>query len=164
MPTGENGMKFWLFKSEPEAYSIDDLQKDKKTFWDGVRNYQARNFLRDEIKKGDMVLFYHSNCEPTGVFGICEVVKDGYPDHTAFDPESNHFDPKSKPENPAWFMVDIKFVKKFSKPVTLEEIKVNSKLQNMKLLQRGNRLSIQPVTKEEFNVIITSGKYPLQKD
>lgn len=157
-------MKFWLFKSEPEAYSIDDLQKDKKTFWDGVRNYQARNFLRDEIKKGDMVLFYHSNCEPTGVFGICEVVKDGYPDRTAFDPESNHFDPKSKPENPAWFMVDIKFVKKFSKPVTLDEIKVDSELQNMKLLQRGNRLSIQPVTKEEFNVIITSGKYPLQAD
>ncbi len=146
-------MKYWLFKSEPEAYSIDDLQKDKKTFWDGVRNYQARNFLRDEIKKGDMVLFYHSNCEPTGVFGICEVVKDGYPDHTAFDPASNHFDPKSKPENPTWFMVDIKFVKKFSKPVTLEEIKANSKLQNMKLLQRGNRLSIQPVTKEEFNAI-----------
>lgn len=146
-------MKYWLFKSEPEAYSIDDLQKDKKTFWDGVRNYQARNFLRDEIKKGDMVLFYHSNCEPTGVFGICEVVKDGYPDNTAFDPESNHFDPKSKPENPDWFMVDIKFVKKFSKPVTLEEIKANSKLQNMKLLQRGNRLSIQPVTKEEFNAI-----------
>ncbi|MFA6596581.1 MAG: EVE domain-containing protein [Ignavibacteriaceae bacterium] len=150
--------KYWLFKSEPDAYSIDDLAKDKKTFWDGVRNYQARNFLRDEIKTGDQVLFYHSNVEPTGVFGVCEVVKDGYPDQTAFDPESNHFDPKSNLQNPAWFMVDIKFVKKFSKPVTLDEIKSNTKLQNMKLLQRGNRLSIQPVTKEEFNTIVASGK------
>jgi len=150
--------KYWLFKSEPEAYSIDDLARDKKTYWDGVRNYQARNFLRDEIKKGDQVLFYHSNTEPIGVYGICEVVKDGYPDHTAFDPASNHFDPKSNPQNPAWFMVDIRFVKKLSGPVTLEEIKANPKLQNMKLMQRGNRLSIQPVTKEEFNAILASDK------
>lgn len=149
--------KYWLFKSEPEVYSIDDLAKEKKTFWDGVRNYQARNFLRDEIKSGDQVLFYHSNIEPTGVFGICEVVKDGYPDHTALDPESNHFDPKSNPQNPAWFMVDIKFVKKFSKPVTLEEIKANPKLKNMKLIQRGNRLSVMPVTKEEFEEIVKRG-------
>ena len=151
-------MKYWLFKSEPEAYSIDDLQKDKKTFWDGVRNYQARNFLRDEIKKGDQVLFYHSNTVPMGVYGICEVVKEGYPDHTAFDPLSNHFDPKSNLQNPVWFMVDIKFVKKLTIPVALEEIKTNTQLQNMKLLQRGNRLSIQPVTKEEFNVITASAK------
>ena len=158
MQTGESGMKYWLFKSEPEAYSIDDLVKDKKNFWDGVRNYQARNFLRDEIKTGDQVLFYHSNVDPAGIFGICEVVKNGYPDHTAFDPESNHFDPKSNPQDPAWFMVDIKFVKKFSKPVTLEEIKRNPKLKNMKLIQRGNRLSVMPVTNEEFSLIVASGK------
>jgi len=151
-------MNYWLFKSEPGAYSIDDLAKEKKTFWDGVRNYQARNFLRDGVKKGDQVLFYHSNSEPNGIYGIAEIVKEGYPDHTAFDPESHHFDPKSKPQNPAWFMVDITFVKKFSTPVTLEEIKANPKLQEMKLLQRGNRLSIQPVTKEEFSIIVSSGK------
>ena len=151
-------MNYWLFKSEPEAYSIDDLKKDKKIFWDGVRNYQARNFLRDEIKAGDQVLFYHSNVEPTGVFGICEVTKGGYPDHTSFDPVSNHFDPKSNPQNPVWFMVDIKFVKKFSKPVTLEEIKANPELKNMRLIQRGNRLSILPVTKDEFTIIVESGK------
>lgn len=150
--------KYWLFKSEPEVFSIDDLARKKKTNWDGVRNYQARNFLRDEIKFGDQILFYHSNTEPTGVYGICEVVKDGYSDHTAFDPESHHFDPKSNPQNPAWFVVDIKFVKKFSKPVTLKEIKANPKLKNMKLIQRGNRLSVMPVTKEEFNVIVTSRK------
>lgn len=150
--------KYWLFKSEPEAYSIDDLAKEKKTFWDGIRNYQARNFLRDEIKFGDQILFYHSNIEPPGVYGICEVVKDGYPDHTAFNPESNHFDPKSNPQSPAWFMVDIKFVKKLSKPVTLEEIKANSKLKKMKLIQRGNRLSVMPVTKEEFTLIVASRK------
>ncbi|MCK9425150.1 MAG: EVE domain-containing protein [Ignavibacteriaceae bacterium] len=155
--------KYWLFKSEPEAFSIDDLAKVKKTFWDGVRNYQARNFLRDEIKSGDKVLFYHSNTEPTGIFGVCEVVKDGYPDHTAFDSESHHFDPKSNPQNPTWFMVDIKLVKKFSKPVTLDEIKANPKLQNMKLLQRGNRLSIQPVTKEEYDAIVASRKLKVKQ-
>jgi len=150
--------KYWLFKSEPEAYSIDDLAKEKKTYWDGVRNYQARNFLRDEVKSGDQVLFYHSNSAQNGIYGIAEVVKDGYPDSTAFDRGSYHFDPKSNPQNPAWFMVDITFVKKFSTPVTLEEIKANPKFKNMKLLQKGNRLSIQPVTKEEFSIIVSSGK------
>jgi predicted RNA-binding protein with PUA-like domain len=141
-------------KSEPGAYSIDDLVKDKKTHWDGVRNYQARNFMRDDMKIGDQVLFYHSNAEVTGVVGLCEIVKEGYPDFTAFDPEDSHFDPKSKLENPTWIMVDIKIVKKLNRPVTLQEIKQNSKLQDMKLVQRGNRLSVMPIEKKEFNAII----------
>ncbi len=146
--------KYWLFKSEPTVYSIDDLQKEKVTYWDGVRNYQARNFLRDEIKPGDMVLFYHSNSNPKGVFGIAEVVKAGYPDFTAFEEGNIHFDPKSKRESPTWYMVDIRFVRKFETPVTLDEIKSNPLLKNMKLVQKGNRLSVMPVTKKEFDEII----------
>lgn len=112
-------------KSEPEVFSIDELAKSKNqtTFWDGVRNYQARNFMRDEMKIGDKVIFYHSNTEPPAAVGICEVVKEAYPDFTAFDPKSKYYDPKSKKENPTWFMVDIKLVKKFDRPVSLEEIK-----------------------------------------
>lgn len=146
-------------KSEPEVFSIDDLAKSKNqtTFWDGVRNYQARNFMRDEMKIGDKVIFYHSNTEPPAAVGICEVVKEAYPDFTAFDPKSKYYDPKSKKENPTWFMVDIKLVKKFDRPVSLEEIKRNPKLKNMKLVQKGNRLSVMPITKEEFNEIVLMG-------
>lgn len=150
--------KYWLMKSEPNAYSIDDLVKDKKTHWDGVRNYQARNFMRDDMKTGDKVLFYHSNAEPTAVVGICEVVKEGYPDFTAFDPEDKHFDPKSKEDTPTWIMVDIKIEKKFANPVTLQKIKENPKLQNMRLVQRGNRLSVMPTEKKEFDEIISMSK------
>jgi len=150
--------KYWLMKSEPNAYSIDDLVKDKKTHWDGVRNYQARNFMRDDMKKGDKVLFYHSNAKPTAVVGICEIVKEGYPDFTAFDPEDKHFDPKSKEDKPTWIMVDIKLERKLARPVTLEEIKENSKLQNMRLVQRGNRLSVMPAEKKEFDEIIRMSK------
>jgi len=146
--------KYWLMKSEPGSYSIDDLVKDKKTHWDGVRNYQARNFMRDDMKKGDQVLFYHSNANPTAVVGVCEIVKEGYPDFTAFDPEDSHFDSKSKIDKPTWIMVDIKIIKKLKRPVTLEEIKNNSKLQDMKLVQRGNRLSVMPIEKKEFNEIL----------
>ena len=149
--------KYWLFKSEPNAYSIEDMQKDKKTYWDGVRNYQARNFIRDEMKKGDHVLFYHSNAKPNAVVGICEIVKEAYPDFTAFDPDNKHFDPKSKTEEPAWYMVDIKFVKKFTTPVTLEAIKSNTKLKEMRLVQRGNRLSVFPIEKAEFETIEKMG-------
>ncbi len=151
--------KYWLFKSEPKVFSIVDLKnsQDKTTFWDGVRNYQARNFLRDEIKKGDLVIFYHSNSEPPAAVGICEVVKEGYPDHTAFDTDDKHYDLKSDPQNPIWFMVDIKFVKEFSKQVSLDGIKSNKKLKNMKLIQRGNRLSVMPITKEEFDEIVKMG-------
>lgn len=149
--------KYWLVKTEPSAYSIDDLVKDKKTHWDGVRNYQARNFMRDEMKKEDQVLFYHSNAEPTAVVGLCEVVKEGYPDFTAFDPDDKHYDPKSKEENPTWIMVDIKLVRKFKRPVTLAEIKENPKLQNMRLVQRGNRLSVMPIEKKELELIVKLG-------
>ncbi len=152
--------KYWLMKSEPSTFSIDDLakSKNKTTYWDGVRNYQARNFMRDEMKKGDMVLFYHSNAKPTAVVGVCEVVKEGYPDFTAFDPEDKHYDPKSKKDKPTWYMVDIKLKEKFKNPVTLEEIKANPKLRNMKLVQRGNRLSVMPVTKQEFEEIVKMSK------
>jgi predicted RNA-binding protein with PUA-like domain len=151
--------KFWLFKSEPSEFSLDDLKKSKNqtTFWDGVRNYQARNFLRDEIKKGDGVLFYQSSTEPLAVVGYCEIVKEGYPDHTQFDSSNGHFDPKAKKDSPTWFMVDIKLVKDFKKPVMLDEIKANLKLKNMKLIQRGQRLSIQPVTKDEWDEILKIG-------
>lgn len=151
--------KYWLVKSEPTAFSIDDLakSKNKTTYWDGVRNYQARNFMRDDMKKGDYVLFYHSNADPNAVVGVCQVVNEGYPDFTAFDPEDKHFDPKSKQDSPTWIMVDIKLVKKFKTPATLVDIKANSKLLEMKLVQRGNRLSVMPVTKKEFNEILNMG-------
>ena len=123
--------KYWLIKSEPDVYSIEDLKKDKKTHWDGVRNYQARNFMRDEMKKGDQVIYYHSNTEPPGAVGICEVVKEGYPDFTAFDPDDKHYDPKSKKDNPTWIMVDVKFVEKFKNVVSLQKIKEHKKLQDM---------------------------------
>lgn len=151
--------KYWLIKSEPDAFSIDDLAKakDQTTYWDGVRNYQARNYMRDEIKIGDKVIFYHSNAAPPCAVGICEVVKEGYPDFTAFDPHDKHYDPKSKNDSPTWFMVDVKFVMKFKKAVTLPEIKTNKKLHKMKLIQPGNRLSVMPVTKEEFDEIVRMG-------
>lgn len=152
--------KCWLFKSEPSEFSWDDLKKSKKqtTFWDGVRNYQARNFLRDEIKKGDDVLFYQSSTEPLAVVGYCKVVKEGYPDHTQFDSNSDHYDPKADKKNPTWYMVDIKLVKEFRNPVTLDSIKANPKLKSMKLIQRGQRLSIQPVTKDEWDEILKMGE------
>ena len=152
-------MKYWLFKSEPSEFSWEDLKKSKNqtTFWDGVRNYQARNFLRDEIRKGDGVLFYLSNSDPLAVMGYCEVVKEGYPDHTQFDLKNDHYDQKADKKNTTWFMVDIKLVKEFKKPVTLDSIKINPKLQNMKLIQRGQRLTIQPVTKDEWDEIVKMG-------
>jgi len=148
--------KFWLIKSEPSEFSIEDLAKSKNqtTYWDGVRNYQARNFIRDEMEIGDMVLFYHSNTEPNSVVGVCEVVKEAYPDHTQFEAKHVHYDSKADKKNPPWFMVDVKLVKKFKKHVTLEEIKANSILAKMRLVQRGNRLSVMPVTKDEFEEIL----------
>lgn len=149
---------YWIFKSEPDVYSIDDLMRDKTTYWDGVRNYEARNFLRDKIKKGDVVLFYHSNCNEPGVYGICEVIKEGYPDFTQFDPDNKYYDPKSNPTKPTWFMVDIRFLKKLEKPVLLEEMKLNPKLKGMRLLQKGNRLSVLPISKSEFEEILKMSK------
>lgn len=147
--------KYWLFKTEPESYSIDDLARepDRTTFWDGVRNYQARNMLRDEIRVGDQVFFYHSNTDPMAIMGTCEVVKAGYPDHTAFDRSARHYDPKSNPDDPTWYMVDIRLVRKFPRPVTREQLKAVPELSGMTLLQRGSRLSIQPVTAEEWRLI-----------
>ncbi len=149
--------KHWLIKSEPDVFSIDDLAKSKTTHWDGVRNYQARNFIRDEIKIGDKVIFYHSNAEPPAAVGICEIIKEAYPDFSAFDPEDSHYDPKSKKDSPTWFMFNVKFVKKFSRPVSITEIKANKKLQKMSLVQRGNRLSVMPITKDEFDEIVRMG-------
>ena len=149
-------IKYWLVKSEPSVFSIDDLAKSKNqtTFWDGIRNYQARNFIRDEMKLGDKVLFYHSNTDPNAIVGVCEVVKEAYPDSTAFDSKNDHFDPKSKKDSPTWFMIDIKLVKKFKREITLAEIKSNKLLQKMRLVQPGNRLSVMPVTKDEYDEII----------
>lgn len=146
---------FWLFKSEPESFSIDDLAKAPKqtTFWDGVRNYQARNFLRDSIQVGDGVLFYHSNSDPLAIVGSCRVVRAGYPDHTAFDKSDPHYDPKSKADAPTWYMVDVRLVKEFTRPVTREELLKMPALKKMVLLQRGSRLSVQPVTAEEWEAV-----------
>ena len=147
--------KYWLFKSEPTCYSMDDLKaKPNSTdHWDGVRNYQARNMLRDDIKKGDELFFYHSNAKPMGIAGICTVVKSGYPDHTAMDPNSEHPDPKHTKDNPLWYMVDVKFKKKFKEIITLKELKEIPGLKDMVLTQRGSRLSIQPVTAKEWKII-----------
>ena len=144
---------YWLFKSEPECYSIDDLVRDGSTFWDGVRNFQARNILRDEIRIGDRVFFYHSSTEPMAIVGTMEVTKAGYGDSTARDKKNDHFDPKSTIENPIWFMVDVRLRKKFEQPVTREMMKDNSELKEMMLLAKGSRLSIQPVTGEEWRAI-----------
>ncbi|RDI46494.1 EVE domain-containing protein [Aquicella lusitana] len=152
-------MQYWLFKSEPGCFSIDDLSKRPKQIspWDGVRNYQVRNMLRDQIKKGDQGFFYHSSCTPPGVAGIIEVVREGYPDFTAWDLDSEHYDPKSTPENPRWYMVDVKLIKKFSHFVALDEIKKQPQLKNMLIMRKGNRLSITPVTKEEWKRIVELG-------
>ncbi|RJP73178.1 MAG: EVE domain-containing protein [Ignavibacteriales bacterium] len=149
-------MKYWLLKSEAEVFSLNDLKNSpgQTTYWDGVRNYQARNFIRDEMKLGDKALFYHSNSEPNLIAGICKIVKEAYPDFTAFDPDNEHYDPKSKKENPAWFMVDVKWEEEFKNPVTLQSVKLNPKLKNMRLVQPGNRLSVMPVTKDEFEEIL----------
>lgn len=149
-------MRYWLLKSEPECFSIDALRNRPKqtAHWDGVRNYQVRNMMRDEFKKGDRGFFYHSSCQPPGIAGIIEVVKEAYPDFTAWDIHSDHFDPKSTPENPRWYMVDVKFVKKFPQLITLETIKQHPRLKSMQVTRPGNRLSITPVSKSEWDIII----------
>ncbi|MDH5407493.1 MAG: EVE domain-containing protein [Gammaproteobacteria bacterium] len=153
-------MKYWLMKSEPDVFGIDDLIKMPKQteHWDGVRNYQARNMMRDEMKVGDQVFFYHSNCKEPGIVGIAEVVQEGYPDFTAFDPNGKYYDPKSDPDNPRWFMVDIRYVRKFKRTITLTELKEKKTLQNMRLLARGNRLSVMPVEKKHWDFILKQEK------
>jgi predicted RNA-binding protein with PUA-like domain len=151
-----NPKSYWLVKTEPSTYSIQDWEKEKEktTFWDGVRNYQARNTLRDQMKIGDEVLIYHSNADPPAVVGLAKVVREGYPDFTAFDPQHPHFDPESKQDNPRWFMVDLQLSKRFKKPLSLSQAKELDALQGMELLRKGSRLSVQPVRLEEFNAII----------
>jgi predicted RNA-binding protein with PUA-like domain len=150
-------VRHWLFKTEPTSFSFGDLWNapGRTTSWDGVRNFQARNTLRDEVKPGDLVFIYHSSTDPTGIVGIAEVVRGGYPDPTAFDPKDHHYDPKSKPDAPSWYMVDIRAVKALPRLITLEELRKVKGLEKMVLLQRGSRLSIQPVRPEEWEVIMS---------
>ena len=148
---------YWLFKSEPSAYSFDDLVEDGVAEWDGVRNYQARNLLRDDIKEGDEILFYHSSTKPLAVIGTAVVVKNGYPDSTAWDPKSEHPDAKSTPDNPIWYMVDIKATTRFLRPVTRDMLRSTPELKDMMVLRRGARLSIQPVTVDEWETVVRMG-------
>lgn len=150
-------MQYWLMKSEPDTFSIDDLcQRPGSTeHWDGVRNYQARNMMRDVMKPGDRAFFYHSNCEEPGIVGIMEVVREGYLDFLAFDPNDPHFDPKSTPDHPRWFMVDVRYVKHLRRTITLKELKEKPELADFALVRRGNRLSIMPVTKTQWDFILS---------
>lgn len=150
-------MQYWLFKTEPDAFSIDDLaaMPNQTEHWDGIRNYQARNFLRDQIKLGDQVFIYHSSCKDVGIVGLAEVVKEGYVDHTQFDPEAKYHDPKSKPENPRWYMVDIKLKTKFAKLLPLSDIKKMPDISELGLVKKGHRLSIMPVPENEFHLLLT---------
>ncbi|HEV3004711.1 MAG TPA: EVE domain-containing protein [Pirellulales bacterium] len=152
--------KYWLLKSEPASFSIDDLAACPRqtTCWDGVRNYQARNFLRDEVRLDDGVLFYHSSTDPPAVVGTAKVVREAYPDHTAWQPHDHHFDPKASPENPIWQMVDIELVEIFASPLSLEALREAPELKKMELLRRGSRLSVQPVTPAEFACILKLAK------
>jgi len=148
-------MACWLMKSEPDAYGIDDLERDGRTMWDGIRNYQARNMMRDEMRIGDDVLFYHSSCEIPAVVGMARVASDSYPDPTQFDARSKYYDPKSTPDEPRWMLVDIEFVRRLGKPVTLADIKQHPGLDDMILARRGNRLSIMPVSREHRDIIVS---------
>ncbi len=153
MPKAAN---YWLIKSEPDVFSFDDLLNSpgQCTLWDGVRNYQARNYMRDGMKCGDKVLFYHSNCQPPAVVGIAEVVREAYPDPSQFDPESKYFDAKASPEKPRWLAVDVKALSKLKRPVSLAALKQEPELAGLKLLQRGNRLSVMPLEHKDFVKIV----------
>ncbi|MEN8259786.1 MAG: EVE domain-containing protein [Pseudomonadota bacterium] len=150
-------MNYWLMKSEPGEFSIVDLEQraSQTEPWDGVRNYQARNIMRDEMKVGDKALFYHSNCEEPGIVGIVQVVRQGYPDYTAFDPDNKHCDPKSSPAQPRWFMVDVRFVKKLARIITLKELREHQQLTELPLVRRGNRLSVMPISEDQWNFILS---------
>jgi predicted RNA-binding protein with PUA-like domain len=162
MPAAKRARRYWLLKSEPESFSFDDLLASPRrtACWDGVRNYQARNFMRDDMKKGDLVFFYHSSVDPSQIVGIAEVVRESYPDHTAFDAKDSHFDPKSKADAPTWMMVDIRAVRPLAKPLALGDLRGVKGLESMVLLQRGSRLSVQPVTASEWEIICKLGGVP----
>tara|TARA_R110002012_G_scaffold203506_1_gene372872 strand:+ start:468 stop:929 length:462 start_codon:yes stop_codon:yes gene_type:complete len=153
-------MQYWLFKTEPDAFSIDDLaaRPNQTEHWDGIRNYQARNFLRDQVKQGDKVFIYHSSCKDVGIAGLAEVVKEAYPDHTQFDPESHYYDPKSSPENPRWVMVDVKFIEKFPDVLALKKIKTMPEISEVGLVKKGHRLSIMPVNEQEFSALLAASR------
>ncbi len=150
-------MKYWLMKSEPGEFGINDLEMrpNQTEHWDGVRNYQARNMMRDEMKIGDLIFFYHSNCEAPGIVGIARIAREAYADHTAFDPENKHFDPSCDPEKPRWFMVDVQFVRKLKRMIALAELKDKPELEGLALTRRGNRLSIMPVKETQWNFILS---------
>ncbi len=156
-------MKFWLMKSEPDVYSIDDLasEPNQTDYWDGIRNYQARNLMRDEMSVNDKAFFYHSNCKIPGIVGIMKIARSTYPDPTAFDANEKYYDPKSDPKNPRWLMVDVKFVLKFPHIVSLAQMREEPALAEMRVLQRGNRLSITPVTDEEWQHILCMAEVSL---
>ncbi|MFU8837066.1 MAG: EVE domain-containing protein [Thiohalomonadaceae bacterium] len=150
-------MGYWLMKSEPDVFGLEHLKKmpNKTEHWDGVRNYQARNFMRDGMKVGDQILFYHSNCEVPGIVGIAKVVREAYPDHTAFDPEAKYYDPKSDPENPRWYMVDVQYVRHLKRNISLHELKGHvEQLPDFPLLRKGNRLSVIPVSEQAWKYIL----------
>lgn len=151
-------MRYWLMKSEPSSYSIDDLVEEGITQWEGIRNYQARNFMRDKMKIGDQALFYHSSCKVPGVVGMMEVCREAYPDHFAWDTNSQYFDPKASKENPIWQMVDLKLLEKFPRIVSLEEIRHLPGCSDMLLLKKGQRLSVQPIEKHHFKTIVLKSK------
>ena len=149
---------YWLMKCEPDAYTIDDLARDGQTSWEGVRNFQARNFMRDQMQVGDGVLFYASNADPSGVTGLAEVCRAGYPDPSAWNKSSHYYDEKSRKDAPTWFMVDIKFVGRFAEVVPLETLKATAGLEKMMVTQKGSRLSVQPVTQAEFDIVVKLGR------
>jgi len=150
-------MNHWLLKSEPAVFSIDDLarEKGKRTEWEGVRNYQARNMLRDQMNKGDLAFFYHSNAPETGIAGIVEIVREGYPDPHALDPDSPYYDDKSDPQRPRWYVVDVKLKRKLKRVITLQELKAEPRLADMQLLKKGNRLSVMPVAEKHWKHILS---------
>lgn len=150
-------MNYWLMKSEPDAFSIDDLQQrpNQTEFWDGVRNYQARNMMRDDFAVGDLAFFYHSNCKVPGIVGIMKVTTESYPDPFQFDSNSKYFDPKSHPDNPRWYGVELQFVEAFAHTISLTDLKASAALQDMALVRKGNRLSVMPVSKNEWDTILT---------
>jgi len=149
-------MHYWLMKSEPKEFSIDDLAQRPGRIepWDGVRNYQARNMMRDDMRVDDPVFFYHSNCEEPGIVGIARIAREAYPDPTAFDPENKHFDPKSRPESPTWYLVDVAYVRKLRRTITLAELKDCPELEGLSLVRRGNRLSVMPVSPAQWRYIL----------
>ena len=151
-------MNYWLMKTEPGVFSIDDLARDRRAPWDGVRNFKARNYMRDEMRVGDLVLFYHSSAQPTGVAGVARVASPAYADHSAWDPKGPYRDLKASPEKPIWQMVDVEFVEKFSRFVTREAMKEEPRLEGLPVLQRGMRLSIQRVSREHFQQVVRMGR------